>query len=1161
MLEKDEDEDDILVEENSNDFNNLINDLTDTKKNEEINLDNQNEELLDDSKEKEEKVEKKDLNNVVDNLNFNLDRDDATVDELMETFKVRNKEAYDIALSNNNLDYYRNLFASRTKDKEVTQKIREAIKTFTSQREAIESVTSPIFREARDKKETGNFDIRDVENISLIYICEGEYKKDSEKELKEACSKIAHDFLKYPNVVDKTKKSIELPKEYLDAQTETVSSYLDMLNDFMMNKTNEIIKKYDYDLSFEKLTKEEIISLTSYAVLTQTFIKKNTQEYGDYFDKKFNSYDSQVKFFEAVNRVNALNYQIVEQLDKYGHISKIDGINNHNNGDFADIREFTSTGLKNFIKFEKDNSKIDIDLPQNYNNTFNTEEYNSLNLGLCKLFTPFLDSSERGSKIASPAYELIFIDGEPLQNIVYPKDPITNYRDIDKNLNVYQLKMSNALKSIIDKQDKVIEFAYLTDYKNLVNVELKPVYFKNGNPQKEEAYKRLVESKKNDLPRRMANAEDYTKKLCEKCVVLKERPYSNSVMVTKNQMRSVDYINELVDSSLNIYNQNLEDSNNINNDLNGNLNINEEINKADKNEKDLAELVNHINEDFHNSLQIKNYNNVNTNIMSSPIYKDNETVKFVFSNIYKIEDYANILSSYISNVPGAGFNKAVDRDLSAYFLSLKGKTLTERVEKSLQYVKAIKERDNGNFEPIREIQSEIINGLLSSRANCNFTKKSNIYNMYVDSHASIVIQELLSKDPKFNQNFKRINPAKYYALQDKLSCIEVIDTNNREDIFASTHFTSKFASEPKEINTFNAFRVNLDKTVINVGRNTLAFGNAIYESRFSGKKSIELNFDMSMYGVLGDHQKLPNKGLASESIESLCATISEKAGMFATPIDYDTTLTTKEVALASTEKMLSEYASQAMSNEFIKDLLGKDQIGFDDTYEYLFKSIYVNDKSIFELASDDLKYQYGLDRVGAAIFTKALHDKNSVISIASLQYNQKGELETHVVGCKKNYDELCKQTENKHGFLSRIGHAFGIHKYNVEVMRDDYQNTLNNFERNKVRDTIKANFEEKFKENISSYKNKETIKAMNEAKHKAALDELKEKNLNYEKNEYVSKLKLDNLEDDINISKYIDDTKISLKLKGNIFEEKVINKDQINDLEPKDLEKSEGLNK
>ena len=47
------------------------------------------------------------------------------------------------------------------------------------------------------------------------------------------------------------------------------------------------------------------------------------------------------------------------------------------------------------------------------------------------------------------------------------------------------------------------------------------------------------------------------------------------------------------------------------------------------------------------------------------------------------------------------------------------------------------------------------------------------------------------------------------------------------------------------------------------------------------------------------------------------------------------------------------------------------------------------------------------------------------------------------------------------------------------------------------------------------------------------------------------------------MSKYIDDTKISLRLKENILEEKVINKDQINDLEPKDLEKekSEGLNK
>lgn len=1174
MLEKDEDDEDELEVENSNnsnDFDNVINDLNDSKKSEEINSDNnQDEELLDNSEEKiektDEKVEKKDLNNVVDNLNFDLDKDDATVDELMEILKTRHIDIYNPAEGTNNLGYYRDLFASRTKDKAILAKIRDAVNTFNKQRGIIKSVVNPILNDARSKGQTGNLDIRDIENISLIYSCDGKYKTEDEAALRESCSTITTDFLKYPNVFKKAQNTLNITQDYLDMQTETVSPYLDMLNDFMMNTSNQIIKKYDYNLDFEKLSKEEIVSLTAYTVLTQTFIKKNTQEFRDYFGKKFDSYDKQVKFFEAVNRVNAINYQIVEQLDKYGHITKIDGINNHIIGDYSDVREFTSTGLKNYIKFEHDKSKIDIDLPKNYNNVFNTEENNTLSQGLTKLFTPFLDASERGSKIGSPSYELIFIDGEPLQNLAYPKDPITGDRYIDNNKFDYQTKMSHALKRAIDSQDKVIEFAYITDYKTLANVELKPVYFHNGNKAKENAYQRLVESKKVDLPRRTLNAEEYTKKLCEKYADLNVRPYIDTVMVTKNQMISSNYINELVDNSLTVNNQNLEDSNNIINDLDGNLNINEELDKTDKNAKNLNELINHINEDFHNSLQIKKYNDVNNDFISSPIYRNNEVLKSVFTNIYKIEDYANILANYISNVPGAKFNKAIDRDLSAYFISLKGKTLTERVEKSLQYVKAIKERDNGNFEPIREIQSELIYDLLSSRANTNFTRKSNIYNMYVDSHSSIVIQELLSKDPVFTKNFKRINPDKYYALQDKLSCIEVIDTANRQDIFAGCQFTSKYASQPKEINAFNKFGVNLEKTIINVDRNILALGNAIYESRFSNKNSIELNFDMSMYGVLGPHQKLPNRGLASEDIESLCNTINEKSEIFAGPIDYDTALDPKAVALASTEVMLQNYAIQACSNEFIKDILQKDQMGPDDVYEYLFKTIYVNDKSIFELTNNldqDLIDQHGFERVGAAIFTKALHDKNAVISMASMQYNQMGELETHVVTCKKNYNELVKQTENNHGFLSRIGHMLGIHKYNVETMRDDYQNTINNFEQNNVRNSIKLDFEEKFKENISQFKSKETIKALNEAKHKAKVEELKKMNEKHEEREFTSNLKLDDLDEKINMSKYIDDTKISLRLKENIFEEKVINKDQINDLEPKDLEKekSERLNK
>ena len=373
MLEKDEDDEDEVEVENSNDFNNIINDLNDSKKSEEINSDNnQDEEILENFEEKVE--EKKDLNNVVDNLNFDLDKDDATVDELMDILKNRHIDIYNPAEGTNNLGYYRELFASRTKDKAILAKIRDAVNTLNNQKEIIKSVINPMLNTARSNGQTGNVDIRDIQNIALIYLCDGKYKIEDEENLRKTCSTITTDFLKYPNVFKKAQNTLMLTQDYLDMQTETVSPYLDMLNDFMMNTSNQIIKKYDYNLDFEKLSKEEIISLTTYTILTQTFIKKNTQEYRDYFGKKFDSYDKQIKFFEAVNRVNAINYQIVEQLDKYGHITKIDGINNHIVGDFSDVREFTSTGLKNYIKFEHDRSKIDIDLPENYNNVFNTEE-------------------------------------------------------------------------------------------------------------------------------------------------------------------------------------------------------------------------------------------------------------------------------------------------------------------------------------------------------------------------------------------------------------------------------------------------------------------------------------------------------------------------------------------------------------------------------------------------------------------------------------------------------------------------------------------------------------------------------------------------------------------------------------------------------------------
>ncbi len=1138
MLEKDEDEEDDVEQYEVNESQDDLINTNPDKTNESNDL---NENVFDP---------------VIDGLKnqFALDRDDASVDELLDILKNRHSSIYAAAEGTDNIPYYKELFASRSKDKEALQNIREAVNYFTKQREIIESVTKPIFTEARRTNSQGNFDIRDIENISLIYMLDGKFKAKDEKELKELTNKISQDFLKYPNVNDETKKHVDLPQEYLDNQTNTVKNHLDMLNTFMIETAPKIIEKYDYEIDFTKMSKEDIVSLISYTVLTQTFIKKNTQEYRDYFNKKFDSYDKQVEFFKAINKVNTLNYLINEQLDKYGHIYKIEGIKNHIIGDFADVRLFTEQGIKSLVNFEKDNSHLEITLPKNYSNVQNTEDNIDLSSGLAKLLNPFLDSSERGSKIASPSYELIFIDGEPLQNIAYPKDPLTGLRTVDNNFFDYQTKMSNALKEAIDKQDKVIEIGYLTDYKNLVNVELKPVYFKSGNKQKEDAYAKLVESKQKEAPKRLDTAEGYVKKLCEKYADSKNNHvYANTVIVTKNQMHLADNINDLV-RDVRYINLDNEVNNNIVNDLNVDIDnqidnqVRENNVREERYKQNLDNLIDSLNDDFKNSLQLKEYKFDFSKVNSSPIYKDNRALQSVFSNIYKIEDYANILAGYISNVPGATFNKAIDRDLSAYFISLKGVSLTKRVEKSLIYVNAIKERDNGNFEPIREIQRELIDNFLNSRANCNFTKKSNIYNNYVDSHLSIVLQELLSKDEEFVQLYKETNPAKYYTLYEKFSELEVIDSANKQDIFRGLNFTSKYAAEPKNVETFTEFGTNLGRTVINVSRNVQALGNAIYESKFSNKTEVELNFDVSMFGVLGQNQKLPSKSLASDSIEILLETISEKSNYFGCEIDYDTALNTKEVALASTEVLLNTYASQKCSDQFTKDLLGKDELAPEDVLEFMYKSIYINNKSIYELAIDHVSEDFTLDRVGAAVFTKAMHDKNSVISMANLRYNPKGELETNVVVFKKNYDELVKQTKDNHGFFSRIGHALGLHKYNVEVMRDDYQVAEERFINNQTVEAIKLDFEANFNDNISNYKNKESIRAI----HQEVAKDVEVNELEFEK--------LTDKERE-SLSKYMDDTNLKFKINDNLNEK--IGKANLEDLEKQNnqIKRKDTLNK
>lgn len=1055
------------------------------------------------SEKKLDNDEKKDFEKLINDI----DKPEPEGEAFLEEYKKYNESKYYILSDQNNLDYLLELHNSRNRDKAVKAKAADAIDFFKKKQRIARETSRAILTSPENKNRLGNFDKRDIENISLIFGTFNE-KDFNEEEFRKQVTDITNAFLEYPYVRDQTKEPIQNDPEYLAKQTKAVSPYLDILNDFMIERVPAILASHDYNMDFTNMTTDEICALTVYDLLTQTFIKKNTDEYKNYFESKYDNYEKSSKFFDAFNKVNSLNFKISEEIDKYGLIDGLDGIYNNIGTEFRDIRLFTQAGIEACAKFAVDNSKIDMNLPSNFYDIKNNDVADDLNKAFVKMFRTFVDSSERGSKITSDyTYSLVYINGESLENIAFPKDPVTGRRNIPADKSDYGIALSNVLANAIKKGDKVIEYANLSDYKEFVNVKLVPIYFNYKDKSKTEKYRKVVENSLSTNYLRRASVEEDIKTKCDNYVDRRNNtPYKGTIIASQNQLNALNYLPSLLD---NVNNNNLKESEEFNN------------------------LIDSINKDFENSRKLKTYNEDFSLNKPSTIYKDKEALTDAYKNIYQIEDYAYLVSDYVTNIPGKNFTKAVNRDLVPYFLSLKGLSLTERVSASLKYVNAISEREKGNFEPSREIQRELIDKFLKSRENCNFTKKANIYNTYVNTNLALVVQEMMRDDPKFVENLKKSDPAKYYNLINKCSELDNINAINDKEVFSNLNFTSNKGSKPTtltDLSNYNTF----SRTAINVVRNVEALELASLESKNTHKDSIDFVCDMSLYGICGTSQKLPDKSIANSSIKSLCDTIDKISDDFGLDVEYSRQFSSKEIALLSAEAMFKTYFATKQTNQFLCDLKGKDILEEDETAEFYFKSVYVNDKSIYSLAKDFSKEhpEYDMKRVGSAIFARALHNKNDVLSIASMSYNSKGELESSVKVMNKDYDEIVKQTEKNHSLFFRIMHKLGLKTYNTEKMRDDYKKALGEHTKLHKSDFIKADFEAKIKESYPQMVSNDIIRK----NYKEAL----KTNTHKEMDKVNNRLSLDNVE----VGKYKDDTNLirtSLNLDF-LDESKAINK-------------------
>lgn len=982
----------------------------------------------------------------IDNL---VEENNRNFNTFVSNLKELDKNFYSKLTTYGSLRYYYDLISSASKDDMVYKKVENAVNLYTKKIQISSSITNELLK----NNKLGDLDQRDLYNMSLFYNGPTIYRF-KEEEFKKTSNNLSSAFLKY--TLDKKNNT----NEEKELQLTEVSPFLENLNNFYVEEMPKFLKDKNYQLNFDTMSEEEIFKCICYVACLQTFFVKN-EEYPLFAERKYKTYEEQLKYNNAIMLANTISQLIPEQIERYGYEKQFSAVSNQMQTRNDIARDYVYKSIDTLTKFMNDESKIEFTMPKDFfNRTF--DDLNPLFDYFQYSVIPFLDSGKVCNKAYhNEWYDLIFIDGVSLIDIAKEQNIEIPTNEMDK-----KDALSNILRDAIKSADKVIEFAYITDYNDNFVLDTKPLIFKTENPDIDNKYLKTIENAKE---KQLERYKSISKNVLN---------HVNNSEVEINQNNKKVNV-KLFEKATSISKNFMDNEITLENVLKGISNV------KLYNDEDLNKFVEGVEKEYRIIDQTHDVNLYFTPSQSS-LFTNNEVLKNAYNNIIEETNHAYILSDFLCSNPNLKFDKSVERDLTAYYASLKGYPLKERIIKSLMYVDAVTKRnskENNDIEPSRKIQRELIETMLNRNVVNDFTNESNIYSIYENTNLSIVLSEMIDADKEVVNDLKKENPNKYYKLMDKLHSLDAINQAYNRDVVSSLGYASKFVV-PSGIQSLSegAF----DTSSLEVSRNALAFSLVLNNAKFTKANSVDLNFDLSMYGM-HETNKNTMANLSNKSIDDMVDMLYKKSSDFGDVMSFEP-LNTKpeELALLSCEKMFAEIA-RSNKSEFNMPFIGYEKIDTEDPtmqesklIEFYLNSIYVGNKSVYNLASEYLENSNhtsidpenkevtpDIKRVAACIFAQALNDPTKNISLVTPSFDSKNCFTLNTVTLKKNYDFIKEQTKDNHSRVSKFLHDKFGKKYKEEKLENKYINTLKNTNTTKLFEEIKTDFKTKYNEVIT----------------------------------------------------------------------------------------------
>ncbi len=516
------------------------------------------------------------------------------------------------------------------------------------------------------------------------------------------------------------------------------------------------------------------------------------------------------------------------------------------------------------------------------------------------------------------------------------------------------------------------------------------------------------------------------------------------------------------------------------------LNIDKLIGIVNIANKKVSSTTDILDDDERMETKVKEYNDKNddaqisyedvlkTQKMSNDIFANRDItradVRRYLEEQYYIKTFSNIFQNVRPLIP------SFVRDVSRYVSSLQIEDPVSRLKAFLKYAKAIKQREKGDYTIAREIEKNLLKAVESGYKVGDIKAKDGLYNHMIFANKVFVFSEMLNDDKEFKKQYKESNPKDFYTF----SVTNIIIENQLYLLSKEIGIVTGLHTEDNELQSKGAiggyaelaYKDDIRDDDVKINNSVFSLTRAYLKSISAGDYSTKLDLNVAAYGL--DYTKDNNKFeyFGDMDIDDIYDSMMKAVYPEGMGIDV-ANKTQLDEAVVHGQKILTNYVNTLDGAPFIKEIANK-----DETKDFIYQSIYVGDKSIYDLAKEHMKETNADDKdfeiLASSYFVKALNDPKQTISLVTYKMDDKG-LTNSVITLEKNYDKLIDNCKKSHGFFDKFMHIFN--KYPEEKMVETYAKTKAKYEQSFARTDILNDFNEKHKDQISKF-NKPFIAAL-----------------------------------------------------------------------------------